>query len=113
MGQCLTINNKGQEHIQSCLPPNGAMQNIAEFYGIFSDSTRLKILSALSIAELCVGDLCAILSLNQTTISHQLKLMRDAKIVGARRDGKIIFYRIINPYVNEVMLTGVNNLAVV
>ena len=64
----------------------------------------------LAVTELCVCDVCILLGLNQTTVSHQLKLLRDARIVADRRVGKIVFYRIVNPYVNEVMMTGVNNL---
>ncbi len=110
MQQCLTLNYNQEQSVRSYLPPNGAVEGIADFYNIFSDSTRLKILSALAVTELCVYDMCALLGLNQTTISHQLKLLRDARIVADRRVGKIIFYRIINPYVNDVMALGVDNL---
>lgn len=109
--RCLTLNRNGEMKIKSCLPPNGAVEDIAGFYSVFSDSTRLKILSALAITELCVGDLCALLDINQTTVSHQLRLLKDARIVECRRKGKIIVYKIVNPYVNEVMNMGVNHLS--
>lgn len=109
--KCLTLNRSGEMQIKNNLPPNSAVEDIAGFYSVFSDSTRLKILSALAITELCVGDICGLLDFNQTTVSHQLKLLRDAKIVGCRRKGKIVVYKITNPYVNEVMNTGVNHLS--
>lgn len=109
--KCLTLNMSGELKVKNNLPPNGAVEDIAGFYSIFSDSTRLKILSALAITELCVGDLCSLLDCNQTTVSHQLKLLRDARIVMCKRKGKIIVYNITNPYVNEVMTTGVNHLS--
>lgn len=110
MRGCLTLTESEEQSIRSYIPPNGAVKGIADFYFIFSDSTRLKILSVLAVTELCVCDVCILLGLNQTTVSHQLKLLRDARIVADRRVGKIVFYRIVNPYVNEVMMTGVNNL---
>lgn len=109
-GGCIALSPAQEQSVRNCLPPNGAVKGIADFYFVFSDSSRLKIISALAVSELCVWDLCAVLGMNQTTVSHQLKLLRDAKIVGCRREGKIVFYRVVNPYVNEVMLTGVNHL---
>ncbi|MEG1394696.1 MAG: metalloregulator ArsR/SmtB family transcription factor [Clostridia bacterium] len=108
--ECLTLNSQQEKSIRDFLPPNGAVKGIANFYFVFSDSTRLKILSALSVTELCVLDLCVLLEQNQTTISHQLKLLRDSGIVESRREGRMIMYRIVNPFVNDVMLTGVDNL---
>ncbi|MEG1964299.1 MAG: metalloregulator ArsR/SmtB family transcription factor, partial [Clostridia bacterium] len=70
----------------------------------------VKILMALSISEMCVGDVAQILNLNQSTLSHQLKLLRDAKIIDCRREGKIIYYFNINPFINDIMLTGIDNL---
>ena len=110
MRACLTLTESQEPSIRSYIPPTGAVKGIADFYFIFSDSTRLKILSVLAVTELCVCDVCILLGLNQTTVSHQLKLLRDARIVADRRVGKIVFHRIVNPYVNEVMMTGVNNL---
>lgn len=81
MRGCLTLTESEEQSIRSYIPPNGAVKGIADFYFIFSDSTRLKILSVLAVTELCVCDVCILLGLNQTTVSHQLKLLRDARIV--------------------------------
>lgn len=94
------------ETIQHYLPSNADLADMANFFSVFGDVTRLKMLSALSVDELCVSDISTILDLNQTTVSHQLKLLRDAGMVSTRRQGKIIFYRIINRFVEEVMLMG-------
>ncbi len=96
--------------IQEYLPSNADLADMANFFSVFGDVTRLKMLSALSVDELCVGDLSTILDLNQTTVSHQLKLLRDAGMVSQRREGKIIYYRIINKFVSEVMLMGASYL---
>lgn len=106
---CLTVSEQQENFVRDCLPPNGVLRNSADYFYIFSDSTRLKILCALCSMELCVGDLSYILGLNQTTISHQLKLLRDNKIVGCRRYGKIVFYRIVNQNVERTLTIGIEN----
>ena len=68
------------------------------------------MLSALAISEMCVTDLAGILSLNQTTVSHQLRFLRNIGIVQSRRQGKIIFYSLVNDTVNDVLLKGVEFL---
>ena len=67
-------------------------QELAELYKIFSDNTRLKIICALGKDELCVCDICELLSLNQSTVSHQLRILKSSKLVKYRRQGKQIFY---------------------
>lgn len=64
--------------------------NMAEFFSIFSDPTRLKILHALLDGEKCVKKICEIVGLNQSTCSHQLKILRQYKVVKAKREGKFI-----------------------
>ena len=106
---CLTVSQQQEDFVRDCLPPNGILRHCSDYFYIFSDSTRLKILCALCSMELCVGDLSYILGLNQTTISHQLKLLRDNKIVGCRRYGKIVFYRIVNENVERTLTIGIEN----
>lgn len=96
--------------LEKSMPTDNLSTNIAEFFSIFSDYTRIKIISALSIMDMCVGELANLLGANQSTISHQLKLLKDAGIVNCVRDGKNINYAIINPLVNDVMLAGIDNL---
>lgn len=69
------------------------------------------MLSALAISEMCVTDLSRVLDINQTTISHQLRLLKNLGIVKSERQGKIIFYSLVNDTVNDVMLKGVEFLA--
>lgn len=106
---CLTVNEQQENFVRQCLPPNGVLRDTADYFALFSDGTRLKILCALCSMELCVGDLSYILGINQTTLSHQLKLLRDNGIVGCRRLGKIVFYRIVNQNVERTLTLGVEN----
>lgn len=105
----INLNDK-EKLVKKYLPTNAALSDMCSFFSVFSDVTRVKILSALCISELCVSDISNLLEINQTTVSHQLKLLRDAAIVDFRREGKIIYYRIVNKYVNDIMMTGVSAL---
>ena len=92
------------------MPSTKMCQSLADFFAMFSDCTRLKILSALSVSEMCVGDISKILDINQTTVSHQLKLLKSFGIVKYRRDGKVIYYSIASTMVNDCLLSGVEYL---
>lgn len=89
------IDNKTQVKVRYYLPDNAVLTELSDLFSVLSDSTRIKILSAICISEMCVGDLSEMLDMNQTTVSHQLKILRSTGIVTARRDGKndILFAR--------------------
>ena len=97
-------------NLQYYMPKNSVLQQMANFFSIFSDETRLKILSALSISKMCVNDISTSLSLNQTTVSHQLKILKSIGAVKDNRSGKIVYYSIANKTINEVMLNSVDYL---
>ena len=92
------------------LPDDNSVRRIARFFALLSDPSRVKLLSALTISPLCVTDLAAILNMNQTTVSHQLRLLRDLDVVVCERQGKILKYKIANPKINEILLVGVEYL---
>jgi ArsR family transcriptional regulator len=98
------------DDLDSYLPTQRDTTKIAQFFALLADQTRVRLLSALAIAPLCVTDLSRVLGLNQTTVSHQLRLLRDVGIVETKRDGKIIQYKIANPKINEILLVGVEYL---
>ncbi len=92
------------------IPRNATLHSLAEFFSACSDATRNKIICALCISEMCVSDLSRILKINQTTCSHQLRLLRAADIVTQRREGKIIYYSLKNRKIENVLLAGVDFL---
>ncbi len=92
------------------LPRNALLSKLADFFSACSDATRAKIICALSLSEMCVSDLSRILNINQTTCSHQLRLLRAADIVQQRREGKVIFYSLKNRKIEEVLMAGVDFL---
>lgn len=92
------------------LPDDNSVMKIARFFALLSDPSRVKLLSALAISPLCVTDLANILDMNQTTVSHQLRLLRNLDIVTCERQGKILNYKLANPKINEILLVGVEYL---
>ncbi len=99
-----------QQELEYYLPNSTTSNRLAQFFAIFADNTRVRMLSALAISPLCVTDLAEILCANQTTVSHQLKIMRDLGIVRYARTGKVLRYSICNSKINEILLIGVEYL---
>jgi len=83
-----------------------SLMRLVDFYKLFSDVTRLKILYLLSMSEMCVCDIAAALECNQSTISHQLKTLRNSRLVRYRRDGKQVYYSLDDDHVGQVLLQG-------
>lgn len=99
-----------QNYLIEYMPKETTLEKLANFFSAFSDSTRIKILTALCLCEMCVNDISILLKINQTTVSHQLKLLKQNGAVKSRRSGKLIYYSIADNSINEVMLNGVNYL---
>lgn len=106
----ILLDEKKQRAIHYYMPKENTLHSLANFFSVFADATRIKILSALSISEMCVNDIANILELNQTTVSHQLKSLKNIGVVKYRRDGKSIFYSISNNVINDCLLSGVEYL---
>lgn len=88
-----------------------SVMRLVDFYKLFSDGTRLKILHLLSMDEFCVGDIAAVLSVNQSTVSHQLKTLRNSRLVRTRREGKIVFYSLDDEHIGQVLLQGILHIS--
>ena len=106
----LMLDKKTQGLIENYVPSDETLEELVGFFSMFSDLTRLKMLSALAISETCVTDLALLLNLNQTTVSHQLRILRDLGAVKYRRVGKIIFYSLRHDTINDILLKGVEYL---
>lgn len=98
------------EKVQKSQPSEEHLYDLAELFKMFGDSTRVKILFALIESELCVGDLAQILNLTQSSVSHQLRLLKDAKLVRFRRDGKIVFYSLADEHVRTILHMGMEHV---
>ena len=110
MDKFIKINERNKFEVQKIMPDDEAVSKLAVYFQSFSDSTRLKILSCLSIMDMCVNDLSKVLNINQTTISHQLKTLKDQNLVEFKREGKILVYRIKSQDVEDIMAYAVNRI---
>ena len=106
----LLIDKRLQDMINDYVPQGEILDDLVCFFSIFSDYTRLKMISALSISEMCVTDLARILKLNQTTVSHQLRFLKNLNAVKTKRQGKVVFYSLRNDALSDVLLKGVEFL---
>jgi ArsR family transcriptional regulator len=82
----------------------------AALFGALSDPTRVRIVGLLAHAELCVGDLCLVLGMSQPAVSHHLRLLRNLRIVNARREGKHIFYSLLDDHIHQLFHQGVDHV---
>ena len=104
------VNQEAAEKIAKCMPDDEYLYDLSELFRIFGDSTRIKILFALFDAELCVGDIAAILNLSQSSVSHQLRILKDNKLVKFRRDGKSIYYSLDDDHVRSILKLGMEHV---
>jgi len=94
------------DRVRDSLPEEELLFDLADFFKVFGDSTRIKVLQALFQSELCVCDISAILGASQSAVSHQLKILRMANLVKHRREGKIIYYSLSDGHVGDILGQG-------
>ena len=82
----------------------------AELFGALSDPTRIRIVGLLAHTELCVGDLCLVLGMSQPAVSHHLRLLRALRLVAARKEGKHVFYSLLDDHVHQLFHQGVDHI---
>ena len=85
-------------------------RNLAEMFRVFSDETRLKIICSLLNEELCVCDLCELLNLNQSTVSHQLQILRTSKLVKYRKEGKQVYYTLEDEHIDAILRMAIAHI---
>ena len=98
------------ERVRPEMPPEETLYDLAEFYKVFGDTTRIRILYALLESEMCVGDMAALLGLSQTACSHQLRVLKNSKLVRFRRDGKVVYYSLSDDHVAKIIELGMEHV---
>ena len=88
------------------MPEEDTLYDLAELFKVFGDSTRIRILYVLFEAEVCVCDLAEILHMTQSAISHQLKILKQSRLVKSRREGKSVFYSLADAHVRTIIAQG-------
>ena len=97
--------------IEDGMPSEETMQGLAEFYKVFGDPTRIKILCTLFQSELCVCDLAEVTGMTQSAISHQLRVLKQMKLVKNRREGKIVYYSLSDAHIQSILNQGMEHIA--
>lgn len=96
--------------IKAKLPKEEHMYDLAEFFKVFGDSTRIRILFVLFEAEVCVCDLAATLNMTSSAISHQLNILKRSKLIKSRREGKSVFYSLADNHVRTIISQGMQHI---
>ena len=92
------------------LPGDETLYDLAELFRIFADSTRIKILYVLYESEMCVCDIAQLLGMTQSAISHQLRALKQSKLVKYRREGKTVFYSLADDHVVTILAQGMEHV---
>ena len=96
--------------VTSQMPDEGLLYDLAELFKVFGDSTRIKILYVLLESEMCVCDIAQLLNMTQSAISHQLRILKQSRLVKFRREGKTIFYSLQDDHVCSILSQGLEHL---
>ena len=99
------------DQVRQVLPTDEVLSDLADLFKIFGDSTRIKILYALLRSELCVCDIADLLGLTQSAISHQLRALKNARLVSSRREGKTVFYALADDHVKTIIDQGLEHVS--
>ena len=109
-GEFIFAHQEIVERVNQAMPPEETLFDLAELFKVFGDSTRIKILYALHDDELCVQDIANAVQLSQSAVSHQLRVLKDSKLVRFRRDGKTIYYALDDDHVRSILSMGMDHI---
>lgn len=106
--KCATtiIHQQVVDEVKTMMPDDTVLYDLAELFKVFGDTTRIKILCALFESEMCVCDLTALLNMTQSAVSHQLRTLKQARLVKFRRDGKVIYYSLDDDHIKNIFDAG-------
>ena len=107
----IIANMEDVPQVQKELPKDEELYELADFFKVLGDSTRMKILFALFSSEICVQCLAELLNMSQSAISHQLRVLKHTRLVKFRREGKFTFYSLDDEHVSQLMIQGMAHLS--
>lgn len=108
---CDVIHEEIVNEVRAKMPAEETLYDLSELFKILGDSTRIKILWALDESEMCVCDLAFLLNMTQSAISHQLRVLKQTSLVKNRREGKIVFYSLIDEHVKQIFDQGLIHIS--
>lgn len=107
---CDVIHAETVAEVKAKMPPEEELYDLADLFKVLGDSTRIRIICALFEAEMCVCDIANVLNMTQSAISHQLRILKQSRLVKNRRDGKVIFYSLDDEHVKNIFDMGLLHL---
>jgi len=107
---CITIHQDIIDSVRALMPSDKNLYSIADLFKVFGDATRIKIICALFEAEMCVCDIAYLLNMSQSAISHQLRVLKQARLVKYRRDGKIVYYSLDDDHIKHIFNMGLAHI---
>ncbi|MCY6369633.1 ArsR/SmtB family transcription factor [Clostridium ganghwense] len=107
---CSEIHDDLVDEVGKNMIPEETSIALAEFFKVLGDPTRIKILYALSVNEMCVCDISNLLDMNQSAVSHQLRVLRTARLVKYRKEGKVVYYSLDDEHVENVFGQGLDHI---
>ena len=108
---CTIIHEDVINEVKSSIPQDEILYDLADLFKIFGDSTRIKILCGLFQAEMCVCDIAALLGMTQSAISHQLRVLKQSRLVKYRKEGKIVYYSLEDEHVKRIFDQGLIHIS--
>lgn len=109
-GNFLCTHEESVKRVNDNMPDEEVLLDLADLFKIFGDTTRIKILCVLLEVEMCVFDIAKILSMSQSAISHQLRILKQSKLIKGRRDGKVIYYSLADEHVKDIISKGLEHI---
>ena len=97
--------------VKDQLPAEETLYDLAELFKVFGDTTRIKIICALFESEMCVCDLSCLLNMTQSAISHQLRVLKSARLVKFRKEGKVVYYSLDDEHIKHIYDAGLNHIS--
>jgi len=107
---CIHCDDEKVKKIRKHMPDEETLSDLSEFFKIFGDSTRIKIICVLFEGEMCVSGIVDILEMSQSSISHQLRILKNQRIVKARKEGKQVFYQLDDNHIKMIYEMGLDHL---
>lgn len=103
---CNVIHEETVNMVKAKMPEEEKLYDLAELFKVFGDTTRIKILWALAESDMCVCDIAALLNMTQSAISHQLRILKQVRLVKFRKDGKVVYYSLDDAHVKQIFEQG-------
>ena len=109
-GELMHVHEDIIGQVEKVMPQEQELVDLSEFFKVFGDSTRIKILYVLSQSEMCVCDIATLLQMGQSAISHQLRILKQMRLVKFRRDGKTVFYSLSDDHIQTILAQGMEHI---